>query len=161
MAATNRLDVLDDALCRPGRFDRVIHVGKPSAAGRQAVLQVMPFHPSFSLTLSLCPSLPRNARISPLLSVPLSLCPSVAREFLGVEGKKYEGSKQRSTRKRGGTLKETGGASERADSRRRRVGRWERQKVMSAQGLLAPRAKAGREGLHRSTRLEGAVSCKL
>lgn len=40
VAATNRLDVLDDALCRPGRFDRVIHVGKPSAAGRLAVLKV-------------------------------------------------------------------------------------------------------------------------
>ena len=40
VAATNRLDVLDDALCRPGRFDRVIHVGKPNAKGREAVLRV-------------------------------------------------------------------------------------------------------------------------
>ncbi|EKX50035.1 hypothetical protein GUITHDRAFT_47181, partial [Guillardia theta CCMP2712] len=37
VAATNRFDVLDEALCRPGRFDRVIKVGIPDARGRRGV----------------------------------------------------------------------------------------------------------------------------
>lgn len=40
MAATNRVDVLDRALLRPGRFDRVIHVDPPDREGREAILQV-------------------------------------------------------------------------------------------------------------------------
>eukprot|EP00948_MAST-09A_sp_MAST-9A-sp1_P000969 g969.t1 len=40
VAATNRYDVLDPALVRPGRFDRVIPVQKPSVKGRQAILKV-------------------------------------------------------------------------------------------------------------------------
>jgi AAA+ superfamily predicted ATPase len=40
MAATNRLDVLDPALVRPGRFDRIIHVGAPDFEGRIEVLKV-------------------------------------------------------------------------------------------------------------------------
>lgn len=40
MAATNRVDVLDPALLRPGRFDRTIHVDPPDRAGREAILQV-------------------------------------------------------------------------------------------------------------------------
>ncbi|MCI8525402.1 MAG: ATP-dependent zinc metalloprotease FtsH [Oscillospiraceae bacterium] len=40
MAATNRQDILDPALLRPGRFDRQIYVGAPDAAGREAVLKV-------------------------------------------------------------------------------------------------------------------------
>ena len=38
IAATNRADVLDPALIRPGRFDRTIHVGLPEAMGREAIL---------------------------------------------------------------------------------------------------------------------------
>jgi len=38
VAATNRADVLDSALIRPGRFDRTIHVGLPEAMGREAIL---------------------------------------------------------------------------------------------------------------------------
>ncbi len=38
IAATNRADVLDPALIRPGRFDRTIHVGLPQALGREAIL---------------------------------------------------------------------------------------------------------------------------
>ena len=41
MAATNRLDVLDTALVRPGRFDRIIEVGLPDYAGRIEVLKVI------------------------------------------------------------------------------------------------------------------------
>ncbi|MBO6055124.1 MAG: AAA family ATPase, partial [Oscillospiraceae bacterium] len=40
MAATNRQDILDPALLRPGRFDRQIHVGVPDAKGREEILKV-------------------------------------------------------------------------------------------------------------------------
>lgn len=40
MAATNRVDILDPALMRPGRFDRQIFVGRPDIKGRAAILQV-------------------------------------------------------------------------------------------------------------------------
>ncbi|GAA3954989.1 ATP-dependent zinc metalloprotease FtsH [Gordonia caeni] len=40
MAATNRPDILDPALLRPGRFDRQIPVGNPDIAGRRAILAV-------------------------------------------------------------------------------------------------------------------------
>ena len=40
MAATNRLDILDPALLRPGRFDRNIAVSKPDVRGREEILKV-------------------------------------------------------------------------------------------------------------------------
>ena len=40
MAATNRADILDPALLRPGRFDRQVKVGYPDIKGREAILQV-------------------------------------------------------------------------------------------------------------------------
>ena len=40
LAATNRADVLDTALMRPGRFDRRIQVGLPDRRGREAILSV-------------------------------------------------------------------------------------------------------------------------
>jgi len=40
MAATNRVDTLDPALMRAGRFDRQIYVGKPDQNGREAILKV-------------------------------------------------------------------------------------------------------------------------
>ena len=40
VAATNRPDVLDPALLRPGRFDRRVVVGRPDVAGREAILRV-------------------------------------------------------------------------------------------------------------------------
>ncbi len=40
MAATNRPDILDPALLRPGRFDRQIYVGLPDIRGREAILEI-------------------------------------------------------------------------------------------------------------------------
>jgi cell division protease FtsH len=40
IAATNRADVLDDALLRPGRFDRQVNVGLPDVRGREQILKV-------------------------------------------------------------------------------------------------------------------------
>ena len=40
MAATNRVDILDPAIMRPGRFDRKVGVGKPDVRGREEILKV-------------------------------------------------------------------------------------------------------------------------
>ncbi|WP_202710114.1 ATP-dependent zinc metalloprotease FtsH [Sporosalibacterium faouarense] len=40
IAATNRPDILDPALLRPGRFDRQVHVGVPDIKGREAILKI-------------------------------------------------------------------------------------------------------------------------
>src|SRR5207237_8034061 len=44
LAATNRADVLDPALLRPGRFDRRVLVQRPDRAGRAAILEVHTKH---------------------------------------------------------------------------------------------------------------------
>jgi len=55
IAATNRPDVLDKALLRPGRFDRQVVVGYPDRAGREAVLRIhtrkIPLAPDVDLTV--------------------------------------------------------------------------------------------------------------
>ena len=40
MAATNRVDILDPAILRPGRFDRRVVVGRPDVKGREEILKV-------------------------------------------------------------------------------------------------------------------------
>jgi len=40
VAATNRVDILDPALLRPGRFDRKVYVGRPDVRGREQILEV-------------------------------------------------------------------------------------------------------------------------
>ena len=40
MAATNRVDILDPAILRPGRFDRKVTVGRPDVRGREEILEV-------------------------------------------------------------------------------------------------------------------------
>ena len=40
MAATNRVDILDPAILRPGRFDRKVSVGRPDVKGRREILEV-------------------------------------------------------------------------------------------------------------------------
>lgn len=56
IGATNRLDLLDEALLRPGRFDRHIYVGNPNSHSREKILNIhtqnKPLHPSVD-TLSL------------------------------------------------------------------------------------------------------------
>ncbi len=64
MAATNRPDILDPALLRPGRFDRHVHVDSPDLRGREAILEV-------------------HTRNKPLSSVSL---PIVARRTAGFTG---------------------------------------------------------------------------
>jgi cell division protease FtsH len=61
IAATNRADVLDSALLRPGRFDRQVHVDLPDLRGREAILAV------HAKRFQLAPSvdLHRLARITP------------------------------------------------------------------------------------------------
>jgi cell division protease FtsH len=44
LAATNRPDVLDSALLRPGRFDRQVTVDRPDVAGRVKILEVSDEH---------------------------------------------------------------------------------------------------------------------
>ncbi|MFF8401900.1 ATP-dependent zinc metalloprotease FtsH [Streptomyces sp. NPDC014846] len=54
IAATNRADILDPALTRPGRFDRVVNVAPPDRGGREAILAIhtreMPLDPDVDLT---------------------------------------------------------------------------------------------------------------
>ena len=55
IAATNRADVLDSALLRPGRFDRRVEVELPDVKGRRAILEVhargKPLAPDVALDL--------------------------------------------------------------------------------------------------------------
>ena len=53
IGATNRLDLLDEALLRPGRFDRHVHIGAPNYHTRYEILKVhtnnKPIAPSVNL----------------------------------------------------------------------------------------------------------------
>jgi len=53
IGATNRVDSLDDALVRPGRFDRTIFMGRPSTSNRFKILQVCSQSPSTPI-IQLC-----------------------------------------------------------------------------------------------------------
>src|SRR5574344_1786429 len=53
MAATNRVDILDPALLRPGRFDRQIHLGNPDVTAREQILKVHARNKRFSPRVSL------------------------------------------------------------------------------------------------------------
>ena len=53
MAATNRIDVLDPALLRPGRFDRRVTVGRPDVRGRHQILKVHTKKTPLDLTVEL------------------------------------------------------------------------------------------------------------
>jgi cell division protease FtsH len=53
IAATNRLDTLDSAVLRPGRFNRKIHVGMPDVKGRRAILDVHARNKPLAITTDL------------------------------------------------------------------------------------------------------------
>ena len=48
LAATNRVDILDPALMRPGRFDRQIYVPAPDIKGRASIFKVCKMNTGFS-----------------------------------------------------------------------------------------------------------------
>lgn len=54
IAATNRADILDPALTRPGRFDRIVNVAPPDRGGREAILEIhtrdIPLSPDVDLS---------------------------------------------------------------------------------------------------------------
>jgi cell division protease FtsH len=57
LAATNRADVLDPALLRPGRFDRQVVVGLPDRKGREGILRIHTRSLRLSPKVDLSPSL--------------------------------------------------------------------------------------------------------
>lgn len=57
IGATNRLDILDPALLRKGRFDKIIRVGLPSKDGRLAILKVVSFSSSVLALQNSCSDL--------------------------------------------------------------------------------------------------------
>ena len=61
IAATNRPDLVDPALLRPGRFDRLLHVPRPNAAGRAAVLAVLTRRTPLASDVELTVCSPRRA----------------------------------------------------------------------------------------------------
>ncbi|MEE1740636.1 ATP-dependent zinc metalloprotease FtsH [Streptomyces sp. BE147] len=61
LAATNRADVLDPALTRPGRFDRIVQVSPPDKGGREAILRIH----TRQIPLAGDVDLPQVARITP------------------------------------------------------------------------------------------------
>ena len=54
VAATNRIDLLDPALMRPGRFDEKIKIARPDTDGRFDILKVSFSHPPSSCNLHAC-----------------------------------------------------------------------------------------------------------
>ena len=63
IAATNRSDVLDPALLRPGRFDRKVLVGRPDVKGREAILRVHAKNKPLAKDVELETSCPTNTGI--------------------------------------------------------------------------------------------------
>src|SRR5204862_5165135 len=61
IAATNRPDILDPALLRPGRFDRQVNVGAPDVKGREQILRIH----AKKVAPDLGVGLPQNARGTP------------------------------------------------------------------------------------------------
>lgn len=53
IGATNRLDILDDALIRPGRFDRIVDIALPTREGREKILEVHSANKKLDTTVSL------------------------------------------------------------------------------------------------------------
>jgi transitional endoplasmic reticulum ATPase len=64
MAATNRPDMLDDALLRPGRFDKLLYVPPPDEAARLEILRILTAH----IPLGDCVDLQSLALVTDLFS---------------------------------------------------------------------------------------------
>lgn len=65
IAATNRPDILDKALLRPGRFDRQITVGHPDVKGREAILKVHARNKPLADTVDLA-AVAQRTQVSPV-----------------------------------------------------------------------------------------------
>ena len=63
MAATNRVDILDPAILRPGRFDRKVAVGRPDVKGARKSLRSIP-RKSLSARMWICTGWPRPRQAS-------------------------------------------------------------------------------------------------
>ena len=68
VAATNRYNLLDDALVRPGRFDRVVRVDLPTAPDREAILKVHLRNKNVDESLSAPGAVKRLADLTPNFS---------------------------------------------------------------------------------------------
>jgi len=95
MAATNRSDVLDPALLRPGRFDRQIHVNLPDVRGREAIFKVharnKPLSPEIDFrVLARMTSGFSGADIANLLNEAAILCVRKGRKLINMQDV-YEG----------------------------------------------------------------------
>lgn len=95
MAATNRADILDPALLRPGRFDRQIHVNLPNIRGREEIFKVharnKPMDPSVDFkVLARATSGFSGADIANLLNESAILCVRAGRTSITMEDI-YEG----------------------------------------------------------------------
>ncbi|MCQ2799330.1 MAG: ATP-dependent zinc metalloprotease FtsH [Bacilli bacterium] len=90
MAATNRDDVLDPALLRPGRFDRVVTVGLPDKNGREAIFKVHARNKKIALEVDFSALSQRTvgfsgADIENILNEAAILAVRFKKEFVGME----------------------------------------------------------------------------
>jgi len=90
IAATNRADILDPALLRPGRFDRQIYVNVPDVRGREAIFKVharnKPLDPSIDFkVLSRITSGMSGADIANILNEAAILCGRAGRSLINME----------------------------------------------------------------------------
>ena len=75
MAATNRVDILDPAILRPGRFDRKVAVGRPDVKGREEILRVHAKDKPLLLLPLLLPEVSYLFRVVPQAALPLESWP--------------------------------------------------------------------------------------
>ena len=86
IGATNMASVLDPALLRPGRFDRKIHVGNPSAEGRKDIIQADARQLAFAQGCELVEDEALLDEVAGLVEWPVVAMGSFEKEFLSIPG---------------------------------------------------------------------------